>query len=45
MKFLVQKYLNFTDDDMALNEKYKQEEILEQLDKAKLMKDHALYNA
>ena len=45
MKFLVQKYLNFTDDDLALNEKFKQQEILEQLETAKKMKDHAAYNA
>lgn len=45
MKFLVQKYLKFTDDDLALNEKYKQQEILEQLDAAKRAKDHAKYNA
>ena len=45
MKFLVQKYLNFTDDDLALNEKYKQQEILDQLENAKKIKDHAEYNA
>lgn len=40
MKFLVEKFLNFTDDDLLLNEKYKQAEILEALDRAKLAKDH-----
>lgn len=40
MKFLVQRYLNMTDDDMQLNEKYRQQEILEELERAKLLKDH-----
>lgn len=40
MKFLVQRYLNMNDEDMALNEQYKEQEILEELERAKLIKDH-----
>lgn len=40
MKFLVEKFLNFSDDDMALNSQYKQAEIIEALERAKLIRDH-----
>ena len=40
MKFLVEKFLNFSDDDMALNSQYKQSEIIEALERAKLIRDH-----
>ena len=45
IKFLVEKYLEFTEDDIALNEKYMQQEILNKLDDAKKAKEHAEYNA
>lgn len=40
MRFLVEKFLNFSDDDMALNSQYKQAEIIEVLEQAKLIRDH-----
>ena len=40
MKFLIQKYLGMTDEDFALNEKYKQGEIIERLEQAKILKQH-----
>lgn len=43
IEFLVQKYLGMTDDDLALNKKFKQQEILEQLEKAKTTKQHQEY--
>ena len=45
IKFLIQKFLDLSDDDFLLNEKYKQEEILDILNKAKAAKDHAAINA
>jgi hypothetical protein len=44
MKFLVERFLDMSQEDMALNEKYKQEEILAKIEKAKLMKQHMQYN-
>ena len=44
MKFLVERYLNMSPEDMELNEKYKQQEILEKIETAKRMKQHAEYN-
>lgn len=40
MKFLIQKYLGMSDDDLALNEKYKEGEILQRLEQAKTIKQH-----
>lgn len=40
MKFLIEKYLGMSEDDLALNEKYKQGEQLERLDQVKLIKQH-----
>ena len=40
MKFLVQRYLGMNDEDMALNEQYKQQEVLDKLEQAKLLKQH-----
>ena len=40
MKFLIQKYLGMSDDDLALNEKYKQGETIERLEQAKTIKQH-----
>lgn len=40
MKFLIQKYLGMSDEDFALNEKYKQGEIIERLEQAKTIKQH-----
>ena len=45
IKFLVEKYLEFSADDIALNEKYMQQEILNKLDDAKRAKEHIEYNA
>ena len=45
MKFLVERFLNMSQEDMDLNEKYKQEETLDKIEKAKLMKQHQQYNA
>ena len=44
-EFLVKKYLHFTDDDYALNKKYLQGEVLEQIERAKLIKQHQEWNA
>ena len=44
IQFLVEKFLNFTQEDKELNERYKQQEILDALDKAKDIKDHQQYN-
>ena len=44
MKFLVERYLDMSPEDMELNEKYKQQEILEKIETAKRMKQHAEYN-
>ena len=41
MKFLVTRYLGMNDDDLALNEQFKEQEILEKLEKAKLALDHS----
>ena len=40
MKFLVEKYLGMSEEELALNEKYKQGEILERLEQAKILKQH-----
>lgn len=40
MKFLIEKYLGMSEDDLALNEKYKQGEQLERLEQVKLIKQH-----
>lgn len=40
MKFLIQKYLGMSDEDFALNEKYKQGETIERLEQAKTIKQH-----
>jgi hypothetical protein len=40
MKFLVEKYLGMSEEELALNEKYKQVEILERLEQAKILKQH-----
>lgn len=40
MKFLIEKYLGMSEDDLALNEKYKQGEIIERLEQAKTLKLH-----
>lgn len=45
MKFLVSRYLGMTDDDLTLNEQFKQQEILEKLEAAKLAKEHKEANA
>ena len=45
MKFLVERYLNISEDDMELNKRYKEEETLELLNRAKMMKQHQEYNA
>lgn len=42
-EFLVKKFLHFSDDDYELNKKYLQGEILEQIEKAKLYKQHQEY--
>ena len=39
-EFLVKKFLHFSDDDYALNKKYLEGEILEQIERAKKYKDH-----
>ena len=39
-EFLVKKFLHFSDDDYALNKKYLEGEIIEQIEKAKKIKDH-----
>ena len=44
MKFLVERFLNMSKEDMELNQKYKEEEVLERIEKAKLMKQHMQYN-
>jgi hypothetical protein len=44
MKFLVERFLNMSQDDLDLNEKYKQQEVLEKIERAKLVKQHAEYN-
>ena len=44
MKFLVERFLDMSQEDMELNEKYKQEELLAKVEKAKLMKQHMQYN-
>ena len=41
MKFLVERFLDMS---LELNEKYKQEELLAKVEKAKLMKQHMQYN-
>lgn len=40
--FLVKEYLGLSDQDLELNEKYKQAEILKQIEIAKLMKKHSM---
>ena len=45
VRFLAQKYLHFTPDELELNKKYLEQETLEQIEKAKLIKQHAEYNA
>ena len=45
MKFLVERYLNISEDDMELNKRYKEEETLELLNRAKSIKQHQEYNA
>lgn len=40
MKFLVQKYLGMSDEDLAINEKFKEGEQLERLEQAKTIKRH-----
>ena len=40
MKFLIQKFLGMSDEDLALNEKYKEGEIIERLEQAKTLKQH-----
>jgi hypothetical protein len=40
MKFLVEKYLGMSEEELALNEKYKQGEIMERLEQAKTLKQH-----
>ena len=40
MKFLIEKFLGMSDEDFALNEKYKQGEIIERLEQAKTIKQH-----
>lgn len=45
VRFLAQKYLHFTEDDLELNRKFLQNEMLEQIEKAKLMRQHQKYNA
>ena len=40
MKFLIQKYLGLSDEDLAINEKYKEGEQLERLEQAKTIKRH-----
>lgn len=40
MKFLVEKFLGMSEEDLQLNEKYKQAEIIEQLNKVKTAKQH-----
>lgn len=40
MQFLIQKFLGMNDEDLALNEKFKQQEILEKINKAALIKKH-----
>ena len=40
MKFLIEKFLGMSDEDFALNEKYKQGEIIERLEQAKIIKQH-----
>jgi hypothetical protein len=40
MKFLIQKYLGMSDEDFALNEKFKEGEVIERLEQAKTIKQH-----
>lgn len=40
MKFLIEKFLGMSDEDFAINEKYKQGEIIERLEQAKTIKQH-----
>ena len=40
MKFLIQKYLGLSDEDLAINEKFKQGEQLDRLEQAKTLKRH-----
>lgn len=44
MKYLLKRFMNLSEDDMRMNEKYKQAEVLERIEMAKLMRQHAEYN-
>ena len=44
MKFLVEKFLDFTDEDIKLNDKYKEQETLDILEKMRRAKEHQEYN-
>lgn len=44
MKYLLKRFMNLSDDDMKMNEMYKQAEVLERIEQAKLMRQHAEYN-
>lgn len=40
MKFLVEQYLGLSEEELALNEKYKQAEVIDRLEQAKTLKKH-----
>lgn len=45
INFLVERYLGMSPEDLELNEKYKEQAVIDQLEAAKKAKEHAEYNA